>query len=431
MIIRATLINGASTIALALATIWRDRLILQYFGVAEVTDAYFLALTIPTLFTAVLSTAVGSAIVPVYVHTQHQSIERSKVLLRSVLTLQTAAALVLALFIALVAEPIIAAVTPGLSEPARSTAAMLLSILVMTIPLVAMSSIWTGALQAAGRFGGPAAMVVMPPAAAAIATYIWGRDFGIAAPAAGMITGTAVQMAGLAVLARAAGLPIMLARVHFSQDLKTTLRQYIPLSAGAVLTTGSLVVSQMIAATLGAGSLTTLNYGTRVTTFALLVIAGGLGVSLGPALARQAAANAAGFARDLKRFSAAGLLCSLPVTAAIVIFSRELIILIFGAEGLIATVQQLFCLQIPFYVVGLILGRGLSALLLNGILTRITIVNFLANALFAYGLSRIAGVYGVAVATSAVYFLSFCQLMYALRAQLLGRVVTAPGTQAK
>jgi putative peptidoglycan lipid II flippase len=72
----------------------------------------------------------------------------------------------------------------------------------------------------------------------------------------------------------------------------------------------------------------------------------------------------------------------------------------------VADIQTLFALQIPFYVLGMIGVRLLSATGANRTLMWISIGNFVTNIVGNYIFMQFWDVAGIALATSVVYMLS-------------------------
>ena len=102
-------------------------------------------------------------------------------------------------------------------------------------------------------------------------------------------------------------------------------------------------------------------------------------------------------------------------------FSKPLIATFFqgGAftaqdANLVARVQSLLFLQLPFYAIGILYVTAISSLRRNQILmwgTTISVsVNILLNLLFM----RILGLPGIALSTSGVYFVAFLYLRFML-----------------
>jgi putative peptidoglycan lipid II flippase len=111
-----------------------------------------------------------------------------------------------------------------------------------------------------------------------------------------------------------------------------------------------------------------------------------------------------------------------------VAFSHPLIRILFqrGAftavdTKIVSRVQAFLSLQIPFYILGQLGVRLISALKRNSVLMVIAGVNLVVNVIFNLISMRYWGVAGIALSTSLVYLVS-CTLVYASIANSLRRM---------
>ena len=86
----------------------------------------------------------------------------------------------------------------------------------------------------------------------------------------------------------------------------------------------------------------------------------------------------------------------------------------FSAEdtALVARVQMLLSLQVPFHIAGIVLVRLVSALQANHALAWIALANFLIKVPLAVVLMRFLGVPGIALATSLMHLAAFAMLWW-------------------
>ena len=77
---------------------------------------------------------------------------------------------------------------------------------------------------------------------------------------------------------------------------------------------------------------------------------------------------------------------------------------------LIAQVQAAYALQIPFFVVWILLTRVLWSLQANFVFTLAAASNLALNIALDFFLSQLLGVVGIALATSIVYMILACMV---------------------
>jgi putative peptidoglycan lipid II flippase len=85
----------------------------------------------------------------------------------------------------------------------------------------------------------------------------------------------------------------------------------------------------------------------------------------------------------------------------------------FQAEDtlLVARIQQMYLLQVPFFVLGILGVRMLVALSKNHLLTIMAVVNLIVNVVGNLVFMRWFGVSGIALSTSVVYMVSMSMIL--------------------
>jgi putative peptidoglycan lipid II flippase len=124
------------------------------------------------------------------------------------------------------------------------------------------------------------------------------------------------------------------------------------------------------------------------------------------------------------------LLAAIPLAGILYLFSDQIVTLFFQRGAfterdamLVAQVQALYGLQIPFYILGILYARLLSSLGANRVLMWSTAITFPVNAVLDVVLARFLGVAGIALATTVMYIVG-CSFLAVILRRLLG--VTAP-----
>jgi len=125
----------------------------------------------------------------------------------------------------------------------------------------------------------------------------------------------------------------------------------------------------------------------------------------------------AGCTHTLKTYSRLVALAALPITAGIVLFARPLVRILFerGAftpadTKVVGGVLALYAIQIPFYLMGMLLVRFLSSLKRNDVLMYGSAINLILDIILNLVFMKFFGIAGIALSTSAVYVASFLYL---------------------
>jgi putative peptidoglycan lipid II flippase len=101
------------------------------------------------------------------------------------------------------------------------------------------------------------------------------------------------------------------------------------------------------------------------------------------------------------------------LTLALCFFSKPLVGLLFHGGAfteqdvqLVGRVAALLCIQVPFYSIGVLYVRAISALKRNQILMWGTTISVVINVVLNYLFMKVLGLPGIALSTSAVYAIS-------------------------
>jgi putative peptidoglycan lipid II flippase len=193
--------------------------------------------------------------------------------------------------------------------------------------------------------------------------------------------------------------------------------------AGAFLMSSTMLVDQAMAAMLGPGSVAALSYGGKVVSFVTVVGATALGTTVLPHFSRMVAVSDwQGIRNTVRTYIKWILLTTVPLMVAIATFSEPLVRLIFqrgafaaGDAEVVSRVQAFLILQLPFYVINILLVRLISSLKANSVLVWGCVINFIINVVLNYVLMQWLQIAGIALSTTVVYLVSVIYLSLMLQ----------------
>lgn len=206
-------------------------------------------------------------------------------------------------------------------------------------------------------------------------------------------------------------------------------RQYHPLVVAACIMGGTALTDQAMAASLGAGSVSELAIGMRIPSALIGMVVAAIGTTVLPKFA-DLAADAQWSKLDVlyRRYLIAALAGITPLTILLVAFSRPLVEILYEGGAFtsddtdtVAAVQQLFSVQLPFYVAGILCARMVVALARNNLLIVVSAMNLLVNIVGNLVLMRWLGVKGIALSTTLVYGASTAVLFVLIMSDLRRR----------
>jgi putative peptidoglycan lipid II flippase len=343
------------------------------FGSGHDLDSYLLAFLIPSFLADVFCGAIVPAAVPEFVELAHRpDIARIAPFLSNVLrgclglSFFVSALCGLGAAIAWVALPHVRNV--------RLVSALLLAMLPV-IPCAAAANVWRAVLNARNQFAMPAFTAVLAPLFIIAAVFTNGNAGGVRSLAFGTTLASVAEVAILGWSVYLAGLPVWPAVAPPFPSLAAARGQYFYLVSTAALGGGSVFLGQFMAASLGSGSVSVLNYGTRLAGVLLALGPAALNVAILPRFSRLAAeGDWTVFRRSLSQVLTNSLGLGVPLAILLCFFSPVIVRLTLqrGAftaadTDAVAVVQAISMLQLPFLIGVTILVRALSAMKANRI----------------------------------------------------------------
>ena len=237
-----------------------------------------------------------------------------------------------------------------------------------------------------------------------------------------MVIGGLIEAGVLAGRARRQGLWVRPRWRRVDPATAAVMKQFIPMAVGAFLMSSTAVVDLSMAAMLGPGSVATLNYANRLVLFLLGFCSGAMSTVLLPHFSGMVARRDWVAVRDtLRTYLRWIALTTVPLTAVLIWLSVPITRLMFergafGAETtvLVGGIQALYLIQIPFYLMSIVLVRLISSLKANHLLMWGSAISVVVNVTLNYAFMQWLGVRGIALSTTVVYMVSFCFLSIVL-----------------
>jgi len=426
-ILTAMIIVGAFTLVVKTAGIVRQLVVANQFGTSDALDAFLIAFLIPSFAVNVVAGSFNAAFMPTYIQIRaEQGREAAQRLFSTVTVGSTILIVVISCFLALLSPHIISVIGSGFSPDKQALTRSIFFVVLPVLVISSLATIWANILNAGERFALAALAPIMTPVVTVIALLAMGTLWGIYALAIGTVGGFFLEAVLLAWGLKQHGFSLIPRWHGLDRSVKQVARQYAPMAAGALLMSSTELVDQSMAAMLGPGSVSALNYGNKIVALIIGIGSMALSTAVFPYFSRMVAVNDwIGVRHTLKTYARLVLFVTVPVTLILFCVSDSIVTLLFerGAftaddSRVVGQVQALYILQIPFYVLGIMGVRLLSALKKNQILMRISAVNLATNIVGNYVLISYLGVAGISLSTSVVYAISMSLIYLFLNSQL-------------
>ena len=415
-IFRATLIVGSLTLAVRLTGTLKELIVARSFGRGDAVDAFLIAFLLPTFTLAIGMSALGSALVPVFIEArQKEGSESANQLFSATMIMGVGALLVLAAVLGVFARFYLPALGHSFSTAKLDLTRQLLYLLLPWIIFAGIAALATAVLNANERFALPALAPLLTPLATIAFVLLEWRRWGVFTLAMGTAAGSVLEAGLLLYLLKIHRIHFSLVWKGFDPRLRRVLSQYAPMLAGGVLMGGTSVVDQAMAAMLPSGNVAALGYANKLVGAISNMGAMALATATLPYFAKMVAASDwAGCRHTLKRYSLLLAGVTIPFTLVLIAFSRPIVRILYqrGAftpadTELVSWVQACYALQIPFYVCGIIFVRFITAIHRNSVLMYASAINLILDIALNLLLMRVWHVAGIALSTSIMYAVSF------------------------
>lgn len=396
---------GLLTMAVKVLGVGRDAATAARYGTGPDMDGFLVAFGLLQFAINVVPGNVPSALIPGLVHSAGRPSALGRAVLIRILLLGLGLAGLFALFApALVAfgAPLARAGTgPGLEATFRT--------LLPLLPLFGVQWCLASLLQAQGRFLATSLAPGFTVGAVLLALALlpgppqrvlaWGALLGAVLEV--LWLGAALWKTG----ATLAGPPPP------AGELRQFWSQFGSVILGSIFMNSTNLVDLIVGAQLGPGTVAALNYASRLPSGLITLAVTALGTAALPHFAAMVAQGEVEALRALmRRAGRLILLLGIPLALLLALASGPLTRLLFlrGAFGpeeaaLVAPIQALYFLQLPFYTLGILHVRLISAFQRNGLLLVWTLIAAALNLGLDLLFARWMGPKGIALSTTCMY----------------------------
>ncbi len=432
-ILRAASGITAATLLVKLAATGKELLVAAVFGRGALIDAFMLAVLIPGLLVNLFAESMNQALVPELIRLRAaQGEAAAERLLSSAFTFSFLLLAALAALLALAAP----AFFPILFHLPPATLPLAIRLFRALLPfalLSALASNGAAILNASERFLAPALAPILTPLATIALLLFLPRAWGVWSLVGGNLLGSSLWALAILVLVFHSGQRF--GAIVFTPELRRLFIQYGTILLSCVVATGGLLADQVMASWLPVGSVAALTWASRFSAVLMAILGGAISTAITPYFAQRiAACDWPGCRAILRRYSLLATAITLPFAAILVFASRPIIALAFqhGAfraqdTALVAFVQSMFALQIPFFVVSRVFYRFLLAMRRSSLVLACGIINLALDVMLNLLLMRWMGVAGIALATSLWMVSTFLFLAYWAR-RILRSADASPAT---
>ncbi|MCL5774650.1 MAG: murein biosynthesis integral membrane protein MurJ [Patescibacteria group bacterium] len=406
----------------------RETVIAYKFGATAHTDAFLVASVIPMALAGMVAGAVAVAFIPVFTEYRLQKGEKEAWTIASAVINLTSILLAAAAVLFILAAPLLVPLLgPGLAPATKSLAVSLSMLLAPLLIFTGLVALVAALLNAYRHFTYPAFAGLFYNFGMISGALLLGGLMGIRGLVLGALAGAAAHLLALVI-------PLAAQKSHYRPTLKDlghpgvkkigllVLPFVVASAAGQI----NLLVDRVLASGLAEGSISALNFASRVMHLPLGIFAGSAATAAYPFLAEQAASR---HTADLRRTFSEGLrllwFIVIPLSVGLIVLSEPITRLLFERGAFDARATQMTAVALLYYSLG-IFAHAATALLLRVYFSLQDTATPVKLGLWAVGLNIVLNLIlvrylahgGLALATSIAATANCLLLAYYLRRKL-------------
>lgn len=408
VLVRTSFLLIVLTAGVKLLGFARDQVVAFVFGAGPITDAFYIALTLPMVLVSMIGGTFSTAFVPVLTDLWQKDRAAGWRTMRSVGSGYLGIVIAVAAGVVVGAPLLTHVLGPGLPPSTRPLVTQLIRAFSVGFVFWAMYSALAGVLNSRKTFIVPACGPIMLNATILVVLLVAGRRLGIAALALGTVLGMFMQFL--------IQVPFVIGSwAKESSEVTTTpggqkrvWAMVGPLLLFGLLSQAPTVVDKAVASGLAQGSVSVLAFAQKLMSLPIGLFVGAVATvfytSLSEAWARKDPSAAAD---ELALAMGVTLLLAIPAAVGLAVLSHPIVQFVFQhgrfdavAAALTSHALVFYCLGLPLVAVNLVLLRNAYAS--EDIVSPLRgyVAALIVNAAGDWILSRVMGPAGIALASS-------------------------------
>lgn len=307
----------------------REILLGQQFGTSFYTDAYIVALTVPTIIFGSIMAAVSTSFIPIYSKIKHQNgMKRANYFTNNLLSIITMLSIILAVIGFFVSKFIVKILGAGLSAEGYNLAVSLTRISLLMLVALGVIAVLTVFLQAEERFI-ISSLINIPIILTVIISLFFVELIGIKGVMYANVIGSIFQILILIYYARRQ-IEFKLVFNLKDNNIKELFALVFPVLIATSVQQINLLIDRMLASSFGDGYISALSFGSKINEMFFGLISVTIATFIFPKLSNLATKNSMKEFNDLVRTSLNTVsILILPLVFIVLLFSIDIVKLLF------------------------------------------------------------------------------------------------------
>lgn len=353
----------AATLIAKILGFGRELALASAYGASGTSDAFLVAMNIPAVIFSAIGTSLGTAFIPLYCELDAKRGKKASLkFTNNVFNIVILICLIISVFGVMFTEPIVKLFAVGFKGETLAQAVYFTRVLILGMAFLGMSYIMMAFLQVKENFVIPGLMSVPYNMLIILSIFLsvminpnllpWGTLFGLS-----------LQFIFQYPFARKKGFRYKPYINLKDEYLKKMIWLIAPVLIGVAVTQVNTIVDRTIASTLVEGSISALNYATKLNQFVMGMFIVSISSVIYPMLSKLSTEN------NIKKFKESivtainvVILIIIPISAGAIILATPIVRLLFERGEFDARATSMTAIALTFYSIGM-LGFGLRDIL--------------------------------------------------------------------
>lgn len=273
---QSTLVLMAVIVVAKLIGMSRDVVLANFFGTSNVSDAYLIAISVPTLLFYFIGHALSTAYLPIYNKVKHEKGEKeAKTYSSNLICIALLLCTVLVLVLLIFPEGVIKLFAAGFDEKTVALTAQFVRYSAASLYFMTVVNVWGGFLQANSNFILPA-MVSVPRNIVLIVSIAVAALYDVRYLGIGILAAYIAEFLLLLPFVLKNGFKLRPVLQFRSPEIKETLYLVLPIVIGVGVSQINKIVDKSIASTIVSGGISALNYASVINNAVQEVLVTGI-----------------------------------------------------------------------------------------------------------------------------------------------------------
>lgn len=404
----------------------REVMLGQAFGTSYITDAYIIALSIPTIIFSAILAAISTTFIPVYSKIKNNNgIMRANYFTNNLLFLILMVSLIIIFFGYYFSDVLVNILGSGISSQGIDLAISLTKIGLLMLPTLAIISVLSVYLQAEGKFI-VTSFINIPIIVVVVIAFCFASYIGIKGIMIANIIGSILQVFILIFAVKRIGFNFKFRIDLGDNSLKEMFLLIGPVLIGTSVQQINLMIDRMLASNFGDGIISGLSFGSKINEMFFGIISVTIATFIFPKLSNLASKQSMNDFNNLVKTSLNTVSIIVLPLVFIVLFNSKLIVELlfergaFDSSSTLITSNSLFYYSIGMLFFGYrdVLNRTFYSMGDTKTSMKNAILTVFCNIIFSLILMNIIGYKGLALATSLAGIITCCFLFINLKKKL-------------